>query len=253
MKDTGERQEGLACAWGRALVYLPGTGSPAEMVCQAVAPGSSFMARATEEQRAKSWRDIRQGRTWPCARSRKEWGRPRSPRPRARGGLLTHLGLQHLQSLGQLRHFAAVETTCGEGKAGAKARDPGPLRGLTLRGERYLTILIHGGAVWGWAAESPKNPLVFFLFEKPSEWNNSLSTGSGALGLVVSASKWPTPKPEAGNPIVSYWVEGYQLWGSTDHSRDATGLTGTAVWLSQSHTPASLAIGFFVFFFFFFS
>lgn len=93
-------------------------------------------------------------------------------------------------------------------------------------------------------------PLGFFLFEKPSEWNNSPSTGSGALGLVVSASKWPTPKPEAGNSVVFYWAVGYQLWGSTDHSRDATGLTGTAVWLSQSHTPASLTIVFFFFFIF---
>lgn len=32
-----------------------------------------------------------------------------------RGLLLTHLGLQHLQPLSQLRHFAAVEATCGEG------------------------------------------------------------------------------------------------------------------------------------------
>ena len=30
------------------------------------------------------------------------------------GKVLTHLGLQHLQPLRQLRHFAAVETTCGE-------------------------------------------------------------------------------------------------------------------------------------------
>lgn len=176
-------RRGWHCAWGRALVYLPGTGPPAEMVCQAVAPGSSFMARA------KSWRDIRQGR----ARSRKEWGRPRSPRPRARGGLLTHLGLQHLQSLGQLRHFAAVETTCGEGKAGAKARGPGPLRGLTLRGERYLTILIYGGAVWGWAAESLQAQVDYTPWG--SFYSRSLQNGTILSAQALGPWVWWSQHP----------------------------------------------------------
>lgn len=120
-------RRGSRCAWGRALIYLPGTGPPGGMVRQAITPGSSFMARATEEERAKD-RAMTSGkqsaRGWKLSGwamgYRKEWGRPRSPRPRARGGLLTHLGLQHLQSLGQLRNFAAVETTCGEGKAGLR-------------------------------------------------------------------------------------------------------------------------------------
>lgn len=42
----------------------------------------------------------------------------------AKRQLLTHLGLQHLQALRQLRHFAAIETTCGREEAGAGARDP---------------------------------------------------------------------------------------------------------------------------------
>lgn len=55
---------------------------------------------------------------------RKEWGKLR-----ARGGLLTHLGLQCLQPLCQLRYFAAVETTCGQGEAGLR---PGILGSLIV-------------------------------------------------------------------------------------------------------------------------
>lgn len=47
-------------------------------------------------------------------------GKAKVSKAQGKGGLLTHLGLQHLQSLRQLRHFAAVETTCGEGKAGLR-------------------------------------------------------------------------------------------------------------------------------------
>lgn len=88
----------------------------------------------------------------------------------------------------------------------------------------------------------------FFLFEKPSEWNKSLSTGSGALGLVVSASKWPTPKPEAENPIVSYWVEGYQLW---DQQTTVGMLLASQVLLSGCHRATLQLLWPLVFFFFF--
>lgn len=54
----------------------------------------------------------------------------------ARRQLLTDLGLQHLQPLGQLRQFAAVETTCGREEAEAEARGPRfPFESLSAWGQ----------------------------------------------------------------------------------------------------------------------
>lgn len=88
------------------------------------------------------------------------------------GKLLTHLGLQHLQPLCQLCHFAAVETTCGEG--GSWAGAPGSPWSLSApRGrqegeDRHLMILTlqmahhREGAIGSQPVQGGSCPLVSF-------------------------------------------------------------------------------------------
>lgn len=77
------------------------------------------------------------------------WCREWVGRLGARRQLLTHLGLQHLQPLRQLGHFAAVKTTCGREEAGTGARSPSspwspsaPVGGME-GADRHLTTPVH--------------------------------------------------------------------------------------------------------------